>query len=155
MIRAINYWRRARTIDEIGVIVALLSVCVLLSLTVGDKFAQPGNLLQVARQASSYGIMAVGMVLLLAMGQIDLSVGSILTLVNIVTALLLREGMPVWLAILAGVATGSACGLLNGLLTVGLRVPAIIVTLGTMSAYRGFALVFSKATPIGNFPKDN
>src|SRR5436190_4381187 len=87
-------WQRLRTIDEIGVIVALLSVCVLLFLTVGDKFAQPGNLLQVARQASSYGIMAVGMVLLLAMGQIDLSVGSILTLVNIVTALLLREGLP-------------------------------------------------------------
>src|SRR6187455_349615 len=101
-------WRRVRTMDEIGVIVALLSVCVLLCLAVGDKFAQPGNLLQVARQASSYGIMAVGMVLLLAMGQIDLSVGSVLTLVNIVTALLLREGIPVWLALIAGVATGSA-----------------------------------------------
>jgi len=148
-------WRRVRTLDEIGVIAALLSVCVLLLLTAGDKFAQPGNLLQVARQASSYGIMAVGMVLLLAMGQIDLSVGSMLTLVNIVTALLLREGLPVWLALAAGVATGAACGLLNGVLTVLLRVPAIIVTLGTMSVYRGFALVLSKATPIGNFSKDN
>src|SRR5262245_62674539 len=111
-------WHRLRTIDEIGVIVALLSVCTLLILTVGEKFGQPGNLLQVARQASSYGIMAVGMVLLLAMGQIDLSVGSILTLVNIVSALLLREGVAIPVALAAGVAAGVVCGLLNGLLTV-------------------------------------
>ena len=148
-------WRRLQTVDEIGVIVALFSVCALLWLTAGDKFGQPGNLLQVARQASSYGIMAVGMVLLLAMGQIDLSVGSILTLVNIVSALLLREGVPMPLALVAGVAAGAVCGLLNGVLSVGLRVPSIIVTLGTMSVYRGLALVLSKATPIGNFPKNN
>src|SRR5262245_46072307 len=148
-------WHRLRTIDEIGVIVALLSVCTLLILTVGDKFGQPGNLLQVARQASSYGIMAVGMVLLLAMGQIDLSVGSILTLVNIVTALLLREGAPLGVAVILGLAAGGLCGVLNGLLTIVLRVPAIIVTLGTMSIYRGLALVLSRATPFGNFSKDN
>jgi ribose transport system permease protein len=148
-------WRRLRSVDEIGAIVALLSVCGLLWLITGSKFAQPANLLQVARQASSYGIMSVGMVLLLSMGQIDLSVGSILTLVNIITALLLREGTPLSLAILAGVLAGALCGFFNGILTVLLRVPAIIVTLGTMSVYRGFALVLSKATPIGNFSKDN
>ena len=86
-----SLWRRLRAIDEIGVVVALLSVCGLLWLTTGEKFAQPTNLLQVARQASSYGIMSVGMVLLLSMGEIDLSVGAILTLVNIVTAVALRK----------------------------------------------------------------
>src|SRR6186997_577108 len=88
-------WRRLLAFDEIGVIVALMSVCVLLCVAAGDQFLQPRNLLQVARQASSYGIMAVGMVLLLSMGEIDLSVGSILTLVNVVTAIALREGAPV------------------------------------------------------------
>jgi ribose transport system permease protein len=111
--------------------------------------------LQVARQASSYGIMSVGMVLLLSMGEIDLSVGAILTLVNIVTAVALREGMPMPVAALVGLATGAACGLANGLLGILLRIPTIIVTLGTMSVYRGLALVLSKATPIGNFSKDN
>ena len=71
-----------------------MSVGGLLYLLAGDQFVRPANLLQVARQASSYGIMAVGMVLLLSMGEIDLSVGAILTLVNIVTAVALREGMP-------------------------------------------------------------
>ncbi|MEO8427650.1 MAG: ABC transporter permease [Verrucomicrobiota bacterium] len=148
-------WRRLRAIDEIGVVVALLSVCFLLWLATGDNFVRPANLFQVARQASSYGIMSAGMVLLLSMGEIDLSVGAILTLVNIVTAVALREGMPMPLAALVGLGTGAACGLVNGLLGMLLRIPTIIVTLGTMSIYRGLALVLSKATPIGNFSKDN
>jgi ribose transport system permease protein len=146
---------RLRSIDEIGVIVALLAVCAVLGVLAGDKFFQSGNLFQVARQASSYGILAVGMVLLLSMGEIDLSVGSILTLVNIVTALALREGLAMPVAILAGLCTGIMCGLLNGLLATLLRIPTIIVTLGTLSVYRGLALVLSKATPIANFSKDN
>ncbi len=148
-------WRRLLAFDEIGVIVALLTVCALLWISVGDAFVQPTNLFQVARQASSYGIMAVGMVLLLSMGEIDLSVGATLTLVNIVTAVSLREGMPMPFAIVLGLVTGATCGLVNGLLGVLLRIPTIIVTLGTMSVFRGFALVLSKATPIGHFPKNN
>jgi len=97
--------------------------------------------------------MAVGMVLLLSMGEIDLSVGAILTLVNIVAALALREGMPMPLAVVVGLATGAGCGLANGLLAMLLRIPTIIVTLGTMSIFRGLALVLSKATPIGSFTK--
>ncbi|MCI0538741.1 MAG: ABC transporter permease [Verrucomicrobiales bacterium] len=148
-------WQRVRAIDEIGVIVALLSVCALLWLATGRQFVRTANLLQVARQASSYGIMSVGMVLLLSMGEIDLSVGSILTLVNIVTAVALREDVPMPVAVLAGLTTGAVCGFVNGLLGVLLRIPTIIVTLGTMSIFRGLALVISKATPIGNFSKDN
>jgi ribose transport system permease protein len=148
-------WHRLLAFDEVGVVVALLSVCGLLWLATGDQFVRPANLLQVARQASSYGIMAVGMVLLLSMGEIDLSVGAILTLVNIVTAVALREGMPMPLAVVVGLATGTLCGLANGLLGVLLRIPTIIVTLGTMSVFRGLALVLSKATPVGNFTKDN
>jgi len=95
------------------------------------------------------------MVLLLSMGEVDLSVGAILTLVNIVTAVALREGVPMPLAVLLGLATGAACGLTNGLLGTLLRLPTIIVTLGTMSVFRGLALVLSKATAVANFSKDN
>src|SRR2546422_7439134 len=122
-----SVWRRVLALDEIGVVVALMSVCGLLWLLAGDQFVQPTNLLQVARQASSYGIMSVGMVLLLSMGEIDLSVGAILTLVNIVTAVALREGLPMPFAALVGLATGAACGLANGLLGILLRIPTIIV----------------------------
>jgi len=63
--------------------------------------------------------------------------------------------MPVPLAVAGGLITGATCGLANGLLGVVLRIPTIVVTLGTMSVFRGLALVLSKATPVGNFPKDN
>jgi ribose/xylose/arabinose/galactoside ABC-type transport system permease subunit len=137
-----------------GVACALLFICVALSLTT-ESFLQKTNLLQVARQASYYGIMAVGMVFLLAMGDIDLSVGSTLTLVNIVTALALMSKWPIAAAIAAGLAAGAFCGLVNGVLSVGLRIPTIVVTLGTLSIYRGLALVLSSATPISRFNKDN
>jgi ribose transport system permease protein len=119
-----------------------------------NSFLTPLNLMQVARQASYYGIMAVGMVFVISMGDIDLSVGSILTLTNVVTALALRAHMPVAVALLIGIAAGAVCGFLNGLLAVFLRIPMIIVTLGTLSVYRGVALMLCDASPISQFAKD-
>lgn len=150
----IRIWRRIGQVEEIGVLGALFLMGLLLSLAT-DTFLSAENLLQVARQASFYGIMAVGMVFVLSMGDVDLSVGSIMMIVNIVSAIALRERWPLSLAILAGLATGALCGLINGLLAIGLRIPMIIVTLGTMSIYRGLALVISKASPISQFPKDS
>jgi ribose/xylose/arabinose/galactoside ABC-type transport system permease subunit len=145
---------RLRHLEVIGVLCALSVICVALSLTT-ESFLQRHNLLQVARQASYYGIMAVGMVFLLAMGDIDLSVGSTLTLVNVLTAMALLHNWPIPAAIVAGLAVGALCGLLNGLLSVVLRIPTIVVTLGTLSVYRGLALVLCSATPISRFGKDN
>lgn len=113
------------------------------------------NLLKVARQASYIGIMAVGMVFVVSMGDIDLSVGSILTLTNVVTALMLRAGLPVPVALLVGLAAGAVCGFINGGLAVLLRIPMIIVTLGSLSVYRGVALVLCNNAPISQFSKNN
>src|SRR5512142_3548986 len=76
-------WQRITKMDEIGVIGALLVLAVLLSVST-DSFFTPTNILQVARQASYFGIMAVAMVFVMSMGDIDLSVGSIFMLTNIV-----------------------------------------------------------------------
>jgi ribose transport system permease protein len=145
---------RVRQVDEIGVLVALFVMGFILTMST-DVFLTPVNLLQVARQASYYGIMAVGMVFVISMGDIDLSVGSILMLVNIVVGLALREGVPLGAAILIGIGAGAVCGFVNGGLSVLLRIPTIIVTLGTLSVFRGIGLVISKATPISQFSKDN
>ncbi len=134
---------------------ALIVLCTGLALSTEHRFLTPLNLLQVARQASYYGIMAVGMVFVVSMGDIDLSVGSIFTLTNVTTALALRAGLPVPLALVTGLATGALCGFGNGLLAVLLRIPMIIVTLGTLSVYRGLALILCKASPISQFSKDN
>jgi ribose transport system permease protein len=73
--------------------------------------------------------MAVGMVFVISMGDIDLSVGSILMLSSVSMAILLRDGASIWLALPFGLLVGAACGLLNGVLSVLLRIPTIIVTL--------------------------
>jgi ribose transport system permease protein len=146
-------YRNIRGMQEVGVLIALLVLCAALTFA-APVFKNPTNLLQVARQASYYGIMAVGMVFVICMGDIDLSVGSIFTLTNIVTGLALHAGLPVPIAILLGLGTGALCGLCNGLLAIWLRIPMIIVTLGTLSVFRGLALVLCKASPISQFPKD-
>ena len=139
--------------QEIGVLIALLVLCAYLA-SAAPPFKNIGNLLHVARQASYYGIMAVGMVFVICMGDIDLSVGSIFTLTNIVTGMALQAGKPLPVAILLGLGTGALCGACNGLLAIALRIPMIIVTLGTLSIFRGLALVLCKASPISKFPKE-
>src|SRR5688572_4123904 len=82
---------RVLGVQEIGILFALLALCTYLAL-VTDGFLTRNNLLEVARQASGYGIMAVGMVFLLAMGEIDLSVGSVFMLCNLVAAVAVQRG---------------------------------------------------------------
>src|SRR5580658_4940762 len=126
-------------LQEIGVLIAFLGICLFLALNPHSRgsFCTSLNVMQVARQASYYGIMAVGMVFVISMGDIDLSVGSILTLTNIVAAMALRSGMNAVEAVALGLLAGAACGAVNGVLAVLLRIPMIIVTLGTLSVYRG------------------
>src|SRR5438270_626893 len=97
--------------QELGVLIALVLLGVALSSTT-DTFLTQSNLLKVARQASYSGILAVGMVFVLVMGDVDLSVGSIFTLSNLMMAICLRAGWPIPAALLGGLATGSVCGFL-------------------------------------------
>jgi len=146
--------RWLRGMQELGVLIALVLLCVALTIAAPQTFPHAMNLLKVARQSSYIGIMAVGMVFVITMGDIDLSVGAIFTLTNVTTAMALRAGISLPLALLIGLATGAICGFINGTLAVLLRIPMIIVTLGTMSIYRGLALILCGNAPISQFPKD-
>jgi ribose transport system permease protein len=142
-------------LDEIGILGAFLAICAILAVTTDDKFLRVANVLSVSRQASYYGIMAVGMVFVISMGDVDLSVGSILTLVNVGMAIALAAGQPLLLAMLLGLLIGAICGFTNGALSVVLRIPTIIVTLGTLSLFRGLALVLADGKPVSDYNKDN
>jgi ribose transport system permease protein len=84
-------------------------------------------------------------------GQFDLSVGSMFGLSAIVFAVALEAGWNVWLAALAAIASGAGMGLTNGLLSVILRVPVIIITIGTLSIYRGASYWISNGFPVSHF----
>lgn len=138
---------RVASTPEAGIGTALLLLVVIGSVTT-DGFLAVDNFLNVGRQVSLLGIMAVGMTFVIVSGEIDLSVGSVYALGAIVTGMLLQGGWSLGLAIAGGVGAGLAVGLVNGLATTKLRVPSFIVSLGTLSAARGLALIVSRGEPI-------
>jgi ribose transport system permease protein len=135
----------------------LLPFATLIALFIALTIATPHfltsiNLASVARQTAVIDIMALGMTLVIITGGIDLSVGSTLALAGLFGTMAIKAGMPIWLAICIGIGTGAVCGLLNGLLITRLRINPFIVTLGTLEAYRGLALVISKGLPVHEIP---
>ncbi len=132
---------------ELGVLAALV-VLFVLGTVLSPSFMQTGNLLSVGQQISQIGIMAIGMTFVIINGEIDLSVGSIYALTAISTGLAIAAGVAWPLAIIIGLAVGAFAGLLNGLAVVVLGVPSFIVTLGSLSVFRGVTLLISDGAPI-------
>lgn len=116
-----------------------------------SSFYQPGNLLEIMLQSSINAIIAVGMTLVVMTKGIDLSVGSIVGLSSMVATSFLPYGVVAGVA--SGLATGLLCGLGNGILIAKLKLPDFIVTLGTLSIYRGFALIYTDGQPIYGIDK--
>ena len=114
-------------------------------------FYQPGNLVDIMLQSSINAVIAVGMTLVVMTKGIDLSVGSVVGVSSMVAASLLPHGM--WLGVGAGLLVGLLCGFANGVLIAKLKLPDFIVTLGSMSIYRGFALIYADGKPIYGIDK--
>lgn len=129
------------------------------------RFLHPLNVMNVFRQVSISGLIAIGMTFVILTAGIDLSVGAVVALSGLVGAYIAKGGLesrfalgesvdsgnPVILAFLAAVAVGIACGALQGWAVTRLRVPPFVVTLGGMTAFRGLALLFSGGGPISGF----
>jgi ribose/xylose/arabinose/galactoside ABC-type transport system permease subunit len=96
--------------------------------------------------------MATGTTIILIAGQLDLSVGAILALVAVVSGSMLLAGLPVWVCVLGGLAAGTLCGLINGLVIVSTGVPTLVVTLGMMMAARGVANMVGMGKDMSRFP---
>ena len=113
------------------------------------EFLSTENLLDVLRRGSAVAIAAVGMTLVIVLGEIDLSVGSTVAWSGVIGALAAKAGAPLPVAVLAGILAGAAVGLVNGVLVTRLRVSSFIVTLGTLSAVRGLTLEVTSGVAIG------
>lgn len=135
---------------QFGTLAGLIALSIVLWILT-PHFLTVSNLLNVAQQTTIVAIIAVGMTFVIITAGIDLSVGSVLAFAGVVMASLLQKGVPVVIALLAGLGAGLFCGLLNGLLiTVG-KLPPFIATLGMMSIARGAALVYTSGRPISGF----
>jgi ribose transport system permease protein len=135
---------------QFGTLIGLLVLSVTLWI-LSPYFFTASNLLNVMQQTSINAIIAAGMTFVIISAGIDLSVGAILAFAGIVMASALQAAVPLPLAILAGLATGASCGLLNGLLITLGKLPPFIATLGMMSVARGAALVYAEGRPISGF----
>ncbi|PRP70481.1 ribose ABC transporter permease [Chromobacterium amazonense] len=140
-------------LQRLGPFIALVLVAVGLSVMSPD-FLTVNNLLNVMRQVSINALIAFGMTLVILLGGIDLSVGSILALSSVLTATLLRAGVDPMLATLLGILAGAAMGLFNGLVISKGKVAPFIATLASMTILRGLALVFSNGSPITGFDSE-
>ncbi len=123
-----NETRRKFHFDEIGVLVAVLVMVLLLSLG-SPYFLTTNNLLNVGRQVSFYGLLAIGLSYVIGSGQIDISVGRLITLITFAMAWLMNKGVNPWLAFGIGIGLGALCGLLNGGLSLVFNVHPMIITL--------------------------
>lgn len=132
---------------ETGVFIAFLVLCAFLALTT-DSFLTLSNLLNVGRQVSLLGIMAIGMTFVLISGEIDLSIGATYALSGLAAGMLITMGWNVAPAIAAGLCLGMLVGLVNGLLSTYGRLPSLIATLGMMSVIRGIALLMTDGQPV-------
>lgn len=136
----------------IGPLVGLVAINVVLVL-LSPTYRQPEAIRDVLEQSTVLLIMATGTTIILISGQLDLSVGSILALVAVVTGSLLIQDVPVWLCVLAGLAAGTLCGLLNGLVIVATGIPTLVATLGMMMAARGVANMIGMGKDMSRFPE--
>ena len=133
--------------------VALLLIVIMSFLS--ERFLTTTNVFNILRQICITGIVASGFSLIIAAGEIDLSVGSIVAFVGIVTSyLMVTVKMPMVIAILAGLLVGMLCGMLNAVIISALDLPPFIVTLATQSLFRGVVYIWTNMVSIIGLPQE-
>ena len=145
-------WRRINWRDYV-VYIGFAVVFLFFAVTQGSNgFLTTSNLTNIVIQTAPITIMAVGLVFVLAAGEIDLSIGSVVALSALVGAVTLRETDSMLLGVAAGLAAGAAVGLVNGVFVTLVRLPSFLVTLATMGAVAGLAREVTglQSVPVSN-----
>lgn len=140
--------RRIFDAQLIGPFAALVLVAVIVALTT-DRFLNPGNLSNLSLQVSIVALIAIGSTIVIFAAGIDLSSGSMVALLTMIFALMLKSlGIPLPLAVPLILIAGALLGLIIGLITAYGRIPSFISTLAALIAFRGMALTFNNGSPI-------
>ncbi|MDQ0392817.1 ABC transporter permease [Labrys monachus] len=117
-------------------------------------FMTVSNLTGILQNITFLGFLSIGVGLTLMAGEIDISVGSTFGLAAVSTALVLKGGYPLAVAVAAGLAVGLACGFVNGLIAQVIKVPVVVVTLATLGIFRAISLALANGSPVGGLPDD-
>ncbi|MBR0367712.1 MAG: ABC transporter permease [Clostridia bacterium] len=119
-------------------------------------FVSGSNMVNIMRQVSYYGIASVGMTFVILIAGIDLSIGSIITLVNMICAfMMVNMNWNMWIAILVSLIVAVLIGLLNGFMVATIGMPALIATFASQTVFEGLAFLITNGRPISGFTKTN
>lgn len=128
----------------------LVLLCIIMTV-LSPAFSTQRNLMLIVKQSSITGILAIGMTMVIITGEIDLSVGSIVALSSVCSAMyggLAEQDMPILVPLLVGLAVGALCGCINGFMVAYVKFPSFIMTLAMMMIARGVAKVLSNGSPV-------
>lgn len=151
-----NIWELVtRNMRQSGIYIAFVLIVVLFTVLTGGSLLSPGNLTNLVLQYSYILILAIGMVMIIVAGHIDLSVGSVVAVTGAVAAVVvIREGMPWWVGIVAALITGALVGVWQGFWVAIVGIPAFIVTLAGMLIFRGVTMQVLDNVSLSPFPAE-
>lgn len=135
----------------IGVVVIFLAFTIICAIN-GKNFLTFGNIQNIITQSAVIAIVAIGASLVILTGGIDLSIGSVVGFVGIFGGLMIKQGIPLFFVVLLCLLCGAAVGALNGYFISYGKVPAFIVTLGSMQIIRGVSKLMTQGRPVSGFP---
>jgi ribose transport system permease protein len=142
-----SFWNRLRSTRSFTVFLVLIMVMIIATI-LSPTFIRPGNLVNVIRQISINGILAIGMTFVLLTGGIDLSVGSTMGIVAVVVATMFTKGIPPIVVVPSALLIGILVGCINGLGVTKGGITPFIMTLSTLTTIRGIALLIANGQPI-------
>ncbi|MGJ0204696.1 multiple monosaccharide ABC transporter permease [Leucobacter sp. gxy201] len=141
-------------VRQYGILVALVIIILLFQVLTAGRLLMPGNVNNLIQQNAYVLILAIGMVMVIIAGHIDLSVGSVVAMVGAVSAIAMQQwGLPWWAAVLVALVVGAVVGAWQGFWIAYVGIPAFIVTLAGMLLFRGLTLVLLTGGTISGLPK--
>ena len=138
---------------ELQILLAIILLSLIYAVTLPDSFATSGTMLNMARVAGILLVVAIAQSFALIAGGFDISVGATMGLTSVVAATLMVSGIPIGWAIFAGILTGAAVGLVNGIGIAVFRVTPFVMTLGMLTAGRGLAELIANGGTIVGLPR--
>ena len=142
----------ANLIKSNAIWLVFIAEVIIFAIASGGTFLTPNNVVNISRQVSYYGIASIGMTFVILIAGIDLSIGSIITFVNVICAyMMVNMGMNMWVAVIISLILATAIGTLNGAMVASIGIPALIATFASQTVFEGISYLISGGRPISGF----
>lgn len=145
----------ANFLKQNAIWLVFIAEIIIFAIASDGTFITGRNIINISRQVSYYGIAAIGMTFVILIADIDLSIGSIITLVNVVCAwLMVAAGVNMWVAVAISLIMATGIGLINAVMVAAVGIPALISTFASQTVFEGVAYLISGGRPIAGFDSD-